>query len=128
MATNAMAFITVQNSNVHGQRSQRPLMPPVDDKIVTQELIDYFEIVIRGVSMCPSSLVRDCAVICAFLQSKKLFNEFYERVVDPELKAARDWNKHQTQALDVLDSATAWKAPRSAEKLPLNGSPQAFGP
>jgi hypothetical protein len=93
MATNAMAFINVQNSNVHGQRNQRPLMPPVDDKIVTVNLIDYFETVITGVSLCPSSLVRDCAVICAFLQSKKLFNEFYERVVDPELKAARDLNK-----------------------------------
>lgn len=67
--------------------NQRPIMPPVDDDIVTKKLIDYFEEVIDAVCFCPMTLTRDCAVICAFLQSKKVFEKFYSNNVDPLLEA-----------------------------------------
>ncbi|WP_141099354.1 LirA/MavJ family T4SS effector [Pseudomonas nitroreducens] len=61
-----------------------------DKNIVTTELVDYFEDAIGYITQFSLSgaFLRDCAVICAFLQSKKVFENFYIRTVDPALEAA----------------------------------------
>lgn len=57
------------------------------DKIVTRKLIEYFEKVLDEVTFfkLQKDMLRDCAVICAFLQSNKVFEDFYRQHVDPLL-------------------------------------------
>lgn len=57
---------------------------------ISRESIKHFEDVIDVITRgkCPQNLRTDCAVICAFLQNRALFEWFYKTLVDPELANA----------------------------------------
>jgi hypothetical protein len=78
--------------NLSNAHSPIPANPNqwIDKSVVTDELIKYFKTVLDIITDPPlnGSLRNDCAVICAFLQSTPVFDTFYIKQVDGDLRKA----------------------------------------
>lgn len=80
----------------------------IDNDVIDNKLIEEFENVISRISACPEHLLKDCAKICAFLQSRDIFEKHYIQVVDKALQKEYEIEKVKSKEFTYSSPASAF--------------------